>query len=118
MWDQHMHCIFSGDSEALPSDMINSAITKGLDGICFTDHLDYDYKEEPLQLDEFVAYLEASDSVKQKDLRLLERTTRYQDRFRNGGVVTKLLSSIRNPDILLANIIFKIRTKTPYGFNR
>ena len=47
MWDQHMHCIFSGDSEALPSDMINSAITKGLDGICFTDHLDYDYKEEP-----------------------------------------------------------------------
>ena len=43
MWDQHMHCIFSGDSEALPSDMINSAITKGIDGICFTYHLDNDY---------------------------------------------------------------------------
>lgn len=27
--------------------MIKSAINKGLDGICFTDHLDYDYKEEP-----------------------------------------------------------------------
>ena len=47
MWDQHMHCMFSGDSDADPVLMINSAINKGLDGICFTDHLDYDYKEEP-----------------------------------------------------------------------
>ena len=47
MWDQHMHCMFSGDSDADPVLMIKSAINKGLDGICFTDHLDYDYKEEP-----------------------------------------------------------------------
>lgn len=47
MWDQHMHCMFSGDSDADPVLMIKSAISKGLDGICFTDHLDYDYKEEP-----------------------------------------------------------------------
>ena len=46
MWDQHMHCMFSGDSDADPVLMIKSAISKGLDGICFTDHLDYDYKEE------------------------------------------------------------------------
>ena len=47
MWDQHMHCMFSGDSDADPVLMIKSAINKGLDGICFTDHLDYDYKEKP-----------------------------------------------------------------------
>ena len=47
MWDQHMHCMFSGDSDADPVLMIKSAINKGLDGICFTDHLDYDYKEVP-----------------------------------------------------------------------
>lgn len=47
LWDAHMHCCFSGDSEAEPVDMINSSIKKGLAGICFTDHLDYDYKEEP-----------------------------------------------------------------------
>lgn len=46
-WDQHMHCNFSGDSDALPEDMIKAGIAHGLSGICFTDHLDYDYPEEP-----------------------------------------------------------------------
>ena len=47
LWDTHMHCYYSGDSESAPEDMIKSALSKNLDGICFTDHLDYDYKEEP-----------------------------------------------------------------------
>lgn len=47
LWDQHMHCNFSGDSDALPEDMIKAGIAHGLSGICFTDHLDYDYPEEP-----------------------------------------------------------------------
>ena len=38
--DQHMHSDFSGDSDAKMSDMINSAINKGLKTICFTDHYD------------------------------------------------------------------------------
>lgn len=42
-WDTHLHCNFSGDSTADPEDMINSAIKKNLDGICFTDHIDWDY---------------------------------------------------------------------------
>lgn len=42
-WDTHMHCRFSGDSEAEPRAMIESAVAHGLDGICFTDHIDYDY---------------------------------------------------------------------------
>jgi histidinol-phosphatase (PHP family) len=46
-WDTHMHCHFSGDSEAASEDMVRSAIENDLDGICFTDHLDFDYKEEP-----------------------------------------------------------------------
>lgn len=47
IWDAHMHCHFSGDSETPPVDMINASIVKGLPGICFTDHLDYDFKEQP-----------------------------------------------------------------------
>lgn len=47
MWDNHMHCNFSGDSTALPEEMIQAAIKKNLNGITFTDHLDIDYKEEP-----------------------------------------------------------------------
>ena len=43
IWDAHMHCHFSGDSETPPVDMINASIVKGLPGICFTDHLDYDF---------------------------------------------------------------------------
>ncbi len=47
LWDTHMHCHFSGDCTAHPEEMILSAQEKGLGGICFTDHLDYDYKEDP-----------------------------------------------------------------------
>ena len=49
LWDTHMHCHFSGDSDADPKDMISAAIQKGLDGICFTDHQDFDYKEMALK---------------------------------------------------------------------
>ena len=47
LWDTHMHSQFSGDSEAPQEEMIATAIEKGLAGICFTDHLDIDYPEEP-----------------------------------------------------------------------
>lgn len=40
--DVHMHCNFSGDSEARPEDMAEAAIEKGLEVICFTDHYDKD----------------------------------------------------------------------------
>lgn len=47
LWDTHLHTAFSGDSEADPEDMIRAARDSGLAGICITDHLDYDYREEP-----------------------------------------------------------------------
>ena len=47
LWDTHLHTYFSGDSEASPKDMIESARKKGLSGICFTDHMDLDYREDP-----------------------------------------------------------------------
>lgn len=46
LWDMHMHTHFSGDSTATPESMIEEAIRLGLPGICFTDHLDWDYPEE------------------------------------------------------------------------
>lgn len=45
LWDTHMHSAFSGDSDAPQDAMINAAIKKWLDGICFTDHLDMDYPD-------------------------------------------------------------------------
>lgn len=41
--DCHMHTNFSSDSETSPRDMVEGAIAKGLDMICFTDHEDKDY---------------------------------------------------------------------------
>ena len=46
-FDCHMHCSFSGDSETPPEEMIEEAKRRGLKGICFTDHLDLDYKPSP-----------------------------------------------------------------------
>ena len=54
MWDVHMHCRFSGDSDADPEDMIRPAMEKGLDGICFTDHNDYDYPQVPDDESEYI----------------------------------------------------------------
>ncbi len=51
--DQHMHSSFSGDSQAKIKDIINSAISKGLDTICLTDHYD------PL----FPCYTEDEDNI-------------------------------------------------------
>ena len=53
LWDLHMHSQYSGDSDAPQEDMILTAMDAGLSGICFTDHLDIDYPDNPLlfQLD-------------------------------------------------------------------
>ncbi len=46
-WDTHMHSSFSGDCTSSPESMIDAAVSKGLSGICFTDHMDYDYPKDP-----------------------------------------------------------------------
>jgi histidinol-phosphatase (PHP family) len=69
MWDLHMHCRFSGDSEADPEAMIASAMEKGLDGLCFTDHEDIDYPKTPDDIDfliDFDAYYKEMTALKQK----------------------------------------------------
>lgn len=41
-YDCHLHSDFSGDCDVPASVMIERAISLGLDGICFTEHLDLD----------------------------------------------------------------------------
>lgn len=47
LWDTHMHTHFSTDSQADAFEMARSARNAGVDGICFTDHLDIDYSPSP-----------------------------------------------------------------------
>ena len=72
--DFHMHTNFSTDSDSAPEQMIEGAIQKGLQTICFTDHYDKDY---PKQGDTLEFYLDtASYYQKMKDLQ-----ERYQDKI-------------------------------------
>lgn len=72
LWDTHMHTHHSGDSEAPMEAMIHSAMEKGLVGICFTDHFDYDYPDDPaLFLLDFPSYI--------KEVRLFQQ--KYADVF-------------------------------------
>ena len=44
--DCHMHTQFSLDSDTDPEEMVKSAVSKGLDAVCITDHEDKDYVSE------------------------------------------------------------------------
>lgn len=67
LWDTHLHTRYSGDSTAEPEDMVQAALQHGLDGICFTDHIDYDYPKEPeLFLFDMDAYQEELSELKEK----------------------------------------------------
>lgn len=46
--DQHLHSHFSGDSTEDTRRIIETAISLGMDGICFTEHQDFDYGYEGL----------------------------------------------------------------------
>lgn len=66
-YDTHMHTHFSGDSDAPLADMVQAAIDRGLDGVCFTDHCDYDFPDEPeLFLLDFDRYLQETDALRQQ----------------------------------------------------
>lgn len=41
--DYHVHTFFSTDSEAVPEEHIAKAVSLGMQEICFTDHVDFDY---------------------------------------------------------------------------
>ncbi len=69
MWDVHTHCSFSGDSTEPPENMVQSAIDKGLLGICFTDHTDLYYPKSPNEDDfkiDYDEYFRKLRSVKEQ----------------------------------------------------
>ncbi len=67
LWDTHLHTKFSGDSKAQPREMAEAAIAAGLTGICLTDHLDYDYREQPGLFDlDLPAYAQMAAELKEQ----------------------------------------------------
>lgn len=67
LWDLHVHTRFSGDSDADPGAVAEAAVQKGLSGLCFTDHFDYDYPDDPdLFLLDFKRYGETAAELKER----------------------------------------------------
>lgn len=65
--DYHLHSSFSGDSEAAPEDMIQKAVSLGMKQMCFTDHYDMDYPDEPeLFLFDVDAYFAKMSELKEQ----------------------------------------------------
>ena len=59
MYDLHLHSIYSNDSYpwATMDNMCEAGISKGLKGMCFTDHIDIDYpnNEDMFNIDEYIS---------------------------------------------------------------
>lgn len=67
MFDCHLHSYFSCDSEMQPEAACEKAISLELQGIAFTDHLDYDYPDLDLSfMIDFRLYSEYMDELKIK----------------------------------------------------
>ncbi len=67
---------------------------------------------------EFMNFLRENEHFPDKYVDILGRMISYKDQFRNGTKKDKIKASLQNLDLLIPNIIFKLRSKTPYGFNR
>lgn len=65
--DYHVHSSFSSDCDIDPEDVILDGIRNGVDEICFTDHIDYDY-QDPSIIFEFDCeeYFERLTELKEK----------------------------------------------------
>lgn len=72
--DAHLHSSFSSDSSASMEEMITQGIALGMKTLCFTDHYDPDYPDNPEGLD----FLLDFDTSYQTFLRLKEK---YSDQI-------------------------------------
>ncbi|MDD6578664.1 MAG: hypothetical protein PUE94_05100, partial [Lachnospiraceae bacterium] len=61
-------------------------------------------------------YLPARQTI--RDLKRLKRMMTFKADFRQGSKACKVKQILNHPCLFLQNIIFKIRSKTGYGFNR
>ena len=116
LFDNHMHTSWSGDSEADPHDMIQSAKNRGLSGITITDHLDWDFSDMPhtfdLDIENYFPCIKSlAEDVSDSSFTMLTGLelglqTHLADRHR------KLLSEY-HPDFVIGSI-HQVDGKDPY----
>lgn len=67
---------------------------------------------------DFIQLLEQNPEFPPEYIYRLKRMIVYKANFRLGNMLQKMGLSLKNFDLFLRNIYFKLKTKTPYGFNR
>ncbi|MCR5668092.1 MAG: glycosyltransferase family 2 protein [Lachnospiraceae bacterium] len=67
---------------------------------------------------EFIEILREAGVSYTEDLDVLEHMLRFKDAFRRADKAGKIRLAMKNPGLMISNVVFKIRTKTGYGFNR
>ena len=70
--DYHFHTLYSFDGESRTEEMLQAAIQRGVEKICFTDHLDYDIPE--YHVPDFIARAEEFSQLRKKftDIKIKE----------------------------------------------
>lgn len=77
MYDFHIHSDFSNDAEFSMEVIAEAAVQQGLEEICFTDHVDYDYADPSIEFDiDHVRYV--------AEIQRLQRKYKGQLRIRHG----------------------------------
>jgi len=76
LFDCHVHSFFSGDSELNPDIACKTAIEKGLSGMAFVDHMDYDFPNTTdafnIDFDEYFRYMDKVRESKKDMLKVLK----------------------------------------------
>lgn len=72
-YDCHLHSEFSTDSDTPMEEHLKQALKIGLKGLCFTDHMDYDFPPEALVDEEFEGVPFVFDTEK-----YIEKLKQYQ----------------------------------------
>lgn len=71
--DFHLHSAFSADSRTPMREMIEKGITLSLSSMCFTEHMDYDYKDEGMIFEtDMPAYLQTFQELKNEYAQKIE----------------------------------------------
>ena len=105
--DYHIHCRYSDDSEEEPEKIVESAVSKNFDEICFTDHVDYGIK-----IDHDV-YNKMNDSEKEKYKNLLN--VDYPEYFRE---ISELREKYKDKITIRQGLEFGMQTHTIADFQK
>ena len=105
--DYHIHCRYSDDSEEEPEKIIESAVSKNFDEICFTDHVDYGIK-----IDHDV-YNKMNDSEKEKYKNLLN--VDYPEYLRE---ISELREKYKDKITIRQGLEFGMQTHTIADFQK